>query len=109
VAGAGGVGFGGEAGAVVGQAVQPHRAVGEPVGDGDAGGLELGADALVLGGVGSFLADPLGDVLDRVVLVQGAEDPLGGVRVAVDYVDGINRSFGCLLVGLSLGWFAEVI
>jgi hypothetical protein len=107
-AGAGGVGLGGKVGAVVGQGVQPRRPGGQPVGDRDARVGERGQEMFMLGGFGAFLPDPLGDVLDGVALVQGAEQPGGGVGVVVDYVDGINRSFGFMQGGLSFGWFAEV-
>jgi hypothetical protein len=108
VTGPAGVPVGSDRLAVVGEVGQPRGPGREGIGDWDPGGFELGDEAGVLGGFGAFLADPLGDVLDRVPLVQGAQQPGSGVRVIVDYVDGINRSFGFMQGGLSFGWFAEV-
>jgi hypothetical protein len=60
--GAGGVPAGSDRLAVVGEVGQPGGPGREGIGDRDAGGPELGDEAGVLGGVGAFPPDPLGDV-----------------------------------------------
>jgi hypothetical protein len=84
------------------------RALGQPLGERDACFCEAGAELVAFGFVGAVLADPLGGVFQRPAPVQARQQRLGGLLVAVDYVDRINRSFWCGLVGWGVGWFAEV-
>src|ERR1039457_4105284 len=74
------VGLGSEILAVVGQAVEPDRSVGQVGGDLGASGFEFGAHSLVLGGFGTVLPDPLGHVLDGVAAAQCLHG--GGARVS---------------------------
>lgn len=84
-AGAGGVGFGGEVLAVVGQGGKPDSAFGQVGRDRDPGGFEFAAQPLVRGGLGAVLADPLGDVFDGVPVAQGSHDLLNCGWIAVEF------------------------
>lgn len=84
MAGAADMGFGGEVLVVVAQAGQPRRAVGQMAGDGDACRLQVGDEAVVGGGLGAVLPDPLGGVLEPVTVFQALQQPVRGVFVAVE-------------------------
>lgn len=76
--------LGGEVLAVVAQAGQPGSALGQVIGNRDTAGRQVGADPLVLGGFGAVLPDLLGGVVERVPVFQAAQQPVGGVGVAVE-------------------------
>jgi hypothetical protein len=83
-AGAGRVGLLGEVLPVVEQGVEHDGALREFGRDGVAVRGELGDEALVLGELGAFLADPLGGVLPVAAVAEVVHDPVDGLGVAVE-------------------------
>ena len=78
------MGFHGEVRAVVGEAGQPNRAVGQVVRDWGASGFVFGAEPLVPGSFGPVLADPLHHILDGIPAPQRLQNRAHRVLITIE-------------------------